>query len=585
MNKEIKICQNCKREFVIEPEDFQFYEKIKVPAPSWCPECRMIRRFLFRNERGLYRRKDDRTGKEIFSGIPPQAPFKVYEREYWWSDAFDVMQYGQDYDFSRPFFAQFFELMKTVPWPSRSILRLVNSDYSNNASDLKNSYLCFNSGSIEDSAYIINGTVVKDSFDLYHARHTELSYDDYMVDESYQVFFSVNCEECHEIWFSRNLIGCQNCFGCVNLRNKSYHIFNKPVAKETYQKFIKDFERGSYRTISEMRKKMQEFWKEHPMRFTLGINNVNCTGEHIEHSKNVRESYAIHEAENLKYCQMLEDKVTDSYDYTVWGNNVSLIYESCAIGEECSKMKFCSHCYPASHDVEYSAWCHSSSDLFGCVGLRKKQYCIFNKQYSKEEYFKLREKIIRHMNDIPYTDKQGRIYKYGEFFPADFSPFAYNETIAQDFFPLTKGAATEKGFLWRDPETREHATTINAADLPDHIKDVSDSILKEIIKCADCGKAYRIIQSELQFYRRIGLPLPRFCVSCRFNERFKFVNPPKFWPKQCDCAGMKDKSGVYINGAKHSHGENSCPSEFKTSYSPEKHAIVYCETCYRSEVI
>lgn len=41
--------------------------------------------------------------------------------------------------------------------------------------------------------------------------------------------------------------------------------------------------------------------------------------------------------------------------------------------------------------------CFYSSDIFGCIGLRNKQYCIFNKQYTKEEYEKLVPKIIEHM--------------------------------------------------------------------------------------------------------------------------------------------------------------------------------------------
>ena len=52
---ENRICQNCKKDFTIEPEDFNFYEKIKVPPPTWCPECRMIRRMNYRNERSLYK--------------------------------------------------------------------------------------------------------------------------------------------------------------------------------------------------------------------------------------------------------------------------------------------------------------------------------------------------------------------------------------------------------------------------------------------------------------------------------------------------------------------------------------------------
>ncbi|MBI4253199.1 hypothetical protein HY623_03435 [Candidatus Uhrbacteria bacterium] len=39
MNSEQRICQNCKQSFIIESEDFMFYEKMKVPPPTWCPEC------------------------------------------------------------------------------------------------------------------------------------------------------------------------------------------------------------------------------------------------------------------------------------------------------------------------------------------------------------------------------------------------------------------------------------------------------------------------------------------------------------------------------------------------------------------
>jgi len=52
---------------VIETEDFNFYEKMKVPAPTFCPLCRAERRLTFRNERKLFKAKDAFTGKDIFS--------------------------------------------------------------------------------------------------------------------------------------------------------------------------------------------------------------------------------------------------------------------------------------------------------------------------------------------------------------------------------------------------------------------------------------------------------------------------------------------------------------------------------------
>lgn len=591
MTGETKVCQNCKKEFSIEPEDFLFYEKIKVPPPTWCPECRMIRRFSFQNLRKLFRRKDAASGKEIFSGIPPQAPLQVYSYNYWWGDAWDPMKYGRDYDFSRPFFAQFSELMQSVPFPAKDAINLVESDYSNNSEGLKNTYLCFDCGDVENSAYVIGGEVAKESFDLYSIRHGELCYESYMIDEAFRVFFSVNCEECTDIWFSRNLYGCSNCFGCVNLRGKSQYIFNKPVSKEEYLKFILEFQSGSFQAISEKRNKALKFWKTFPMRFTLAMRVVNSTGEHIGSSRNLKCCYSIHESENLSYCQFGWSPLTDSYDSTSVGLGASLLYETANAGLEGShNIKFSWNCWPAVFDMDYCIQCHSSSNLFGCVGLQKKSYCIFNKQYSKEDYFALREKIIKHINEMPYIDKRGRVYSYGEFFPPAFSPFAYNETTANDFFPLSRDGAEKQGYVWRDSDTKEYEITIDAQNLPDHINDVDDSVLKEIIKCFSCGKAYRIIPMELEFYRKIHLPLPRLCPECRFSERFKFVNPPKWWHGHCMCNGAtSDKrqgtSYEYTNTSEHFHGRNHCPNEFETSYAPERPEIVYCETCYQNEVV
>ena len=105
MQQETKQCQNCKKDFIIEPEDFDFYVKIKVPAPTFCPDCRMQRRFAWRNERVLHRNVCAKTGKKIITGFAPDSGLNVYDREIWWSDSWDPMIYGVDYDFQKPFFS------------------------------------------------------------------------------------------------------------------------------------------------------------------------------------------------------------------------------------------------------------------------------------------------------------------------------------------------------------------------------------------------------------------------------------------------------------------------------------------------
>ena len=58
------------------------------------------------------------------------------------------------------------------------------------------------------------------------------------------------------------------------------------------------------------------------------------------------------------------------------------------------------------------------------------------------------------MNQMPYEDKKGRIFKYGEFFPTEIMPFSYNDSVVCEYFPLTKEEILEKGYKYKDPETK-----------------------------------------------------------------------------------------------------------------------------------
>lgn len=552
---------------------------------------------MFRNEKSLFVKKSSHSGKEIFSMYPKESYPKIYECKIWYSDEWNPLDYGRDVDFSRPFLEQFFDLLKEVPHPARSVSEdtLVNSDYSNNANHLKNCYLCFNSAHSEDCMY---GNDLYDSMDCVDSltvKNAELAYDNFWAIKSNRIFFSQNCEDSHDIYFSKNLRGCSNCFGCVNLRNKNYHIFNEPYSKEEYIKRLGSFEVGSYKFVEKTKKKAEEFWNKFPNQFLSNRNAVNSSGEYIYNSRNAKNSYYIREAENVKYSQfLLTPPVSEAYDQTLFGEGSSFIYESLVCGINVNDLKFCRECWGGLSESQYSMYCGGGgSNLFGCVGMRSGQsYCILNKQYTKEEYLELVPKIIKHMSNMPYKDKKGFEYKYGEFFPPEFSPFTYNETLAQEYFPLTKIDAEKQGYEWRDTEEKDYKITIEADDLPDHIEQVKDSILNEVIGCAheqrcneQCTKAFRIIERELAFYRKMNLPLPRLCPNCRHYQRVKLRNPLRLWKRKCQCAGGKSDNGIYENSVEHKHGADHCPNEFETSYSPERQDIVYCEACYLDEVV
>jgi len=575
MTQENKVCQNCKKEFVIDADDFAFYEKIKVPAPTWCPDCRLQRRLSFRNERSLYKRPCGLCGKDTITMYDLNGGIPSYCGECWWSDKWDPMEYGQEYDFSKPFFTQLSELIRKVPHQNFSGMynTLIDSNFTNMNADLKNCYYLFNSDYDENCLYSEEVEHSKDCFDTTMIEGTQLAYESLNCAKCYQIYYSVDCENSHDIWFSKNLAGCSNCFGCVNLRNQQYYIFNEKFSKEDYQKKIKDLKLDSYLAVQDFKKKAVEFWLKFPNKYMHGVKNLNSNGDYISNSKYVKNSFIATDSEYCKYCMwLILGGNKDCYDFTQFGEKGQRVYEALICGRDINNIIGSIMIVGGGRDIAYSISCRgSNNNLFGCVNVRNKQYCILNKQYSEEEYNELAPKIIEHMNAMPYVDKKGRTYKYGDFLPTEISQFSYNETSAQEFFPLTKKEAEAQGYSWKEPKEKNYKITIKSKDLPDSILDVKENITSQIIECGhkgecneQCATAFRVIPQEVEFYKSQNLPLPRLCPNCRHYQRIQNRNPVKLWHRKC----MKE----------------GCVNEFETSYSPDRKEIVYCEQCYQQEV-
>ena len=163
---------------------------------------------------------------------------------------------------------------------------------------------------------------------------------------------------------------------------------------------------------------------------------------------------------------------------------------------------------------------------------------------------------------------------YGQFFPPELAPFGFNETLGYDYFPITKDWALHKGFKWQDKTTGTYGKeTIKEKGMPETIGEVAEDILNEVLVCKDCKKNFRITKSELDFYKRMNLPLPHKDFECRHQDRMKKRNPRKLWHRSCMCEQKN-----------HLHGAQKCENEFETSYSPDRPEMVYCETCYQQEV-
>ncbi len=592
MNNEIKTCQNCKKDFSIDPDDFAFYSKMQVPPPTFCPECRAQRRLVWRNERILYKRPCNAPGHSeiVVSNYGPHIKSPIYDQEFWWGDGWDPMSFGRGYDFSKPFFQQFKELLDVVPAPNIATLQCVNSDYCNFTYQTKNCYLSIASDWNEDSAYLYHTVHSKNSLDQLGCANQERCYESVHTRGCYHSAFLYFSSGCMDSSLLYNCHNCQNCFGCVNLRNGKYQIFNQQYSPEGYAEEIKKLNLGSYKNLQTA---LERFWKltlRYPHRFANILRTADVRGDYISEAKHCYDCFDVEgPAENLRYAMYTVPNIKDVYDVYGSGGGQEQGYEITSAGGG-AQNTVCSALVWSGINNYYSHFCNASSNIFGCVGLRNKKYCILNKEYSKEEYEALVPKIRAHMDAQPYIDARSRVYKFGEFFPIEIAPFAYNETIAYEYFPLTREEAAAAGYTWREQEKKSYGVTIDAADLPDDITSVGDEILKAVIGCADhstcaeqCSGAFKIIPQELQYYREMHLPLPRLCSNCRHSRRLKIRNPFQLWHRKCHCAGSSSENGIYKNTGMHMHGAVPCSNEFETSYLSDRPEIVYCESCYQSE--
>ena len=123
------------------------------------------------------------------------------------------------------------------------------------------------------------------------------------------------------------------------------------------------------------------------------------------------------------------------------GKDCELVYEAMGCGYSTNSSKLIINCRQNVYDLTYCESCFPQvKDCFGCISLRNSEYCILNKQYSKEEYDKLVSEIIQKMiND----------QEWGEFFPVSLSPFHYNKTLANDYFQKDKSDVEKYGMSWQ----------------------------------------------------------------------------------------------------------------------------------------
>lgn len=553
----MKTCIQCKSSFEVHADELEFIKniiftygnkKFTPSEPEYCPDCRQQLRVIHRNEQYLYQVKSDLSDKQLISIYNPEIPHTIYSQEEWNSDQWDPMSYGRDFDFSRPFFDQFHELLIDVPRKNLITLNNENSPYTTGTAYCKNCYLINSSENCEDCYYGKLLQVCKSSIDCSYLYDSELCYECFNVKDSYACFhlsYSQNCSEC---WFSDNLRNCKNCFLCTNLEGKEYYFMNEPLSKEEYKKRVEEF-KGSFRNFQKAREILQTLRINSIHKYSNLVSSENCTGDFIQNSRNCLDSYDLISSQDSRYLTVgVEAK--DCYDCSNMYMKPELSYQ--VMGTISTFNVAYSTYIFHSQNILYSDQIYSCSDLFGCSSLTRKKYCVFNKQYSKEDYEDLVPRIIEHMN------KTG---EWGQFFPPSLSPHAYNESLASEYYPLTSDEVGKRGWRWyQDGQFHDYKGPQH--EFTDNINDASEDIVKKILKCEKSGKFYKIIPQELKFYKNFGIPIPRLCPDERHKERMSLRNPRHLWARNC----------------------MQCGKGIQSTYAPDRPEKIYCEECFLKNI-
>lgn len=439
------------------------------------------------------------TNQPILSRWSESGKIRGVSPEWFWSDECDNTSVGQDFDFTRPFFEQFCEVAANSYAPSMTRYSCENSPYVNASHGLKDCHLCFACASLQDSLYCVLCTQSKDLLFCSGVTHSELSY--WCLDSTrlYGCRYVQDSEGCTNCYFSTDCIGCSNCFQCHGLRQASngYYVRNQSVTREVWEQTLQEAQFGSYAAEQFTRDEAARFFADLPS-YPHSFGNEECseiyrvsnskTTHHAMYCRNCHDCSGVIFSSNCKDCHS-----------TVWGRDC----EGCYYVIGADRAFDCMYCDGLAGGGRNQAYCFCCSngctDVFGCFFLKKKSYCILNKQYTPQAYAELRPKIIDHMRSTG---------ECGAWFPPEFYSVPYNQSWAQFFLAeldeqqiLARGLGVAAAEPFR--------ATTSSVELPDHIEQTDEAICGKELACLKTSRPYSLSKQELAALKKHLAPVPR----------------------------------------------------------------------------
>jgi len=546
-----RICEHCNQHFSILEEELISYEKVGIELPILCFDCRIKLHQSFWYFGKFRKSKSDLSGESLITILPEKTRYPIYISTEWYGDKWSGEKYGMDYDENESFLKQMQMLQEKVPHPHQNGAKNTKCDWCDDVWNSKNCYLSRSLDNCEDLLYSYRVIGVKNSIDVSVCFNSEKCYDCGDCHHSYKLFYSKHSRDCIDSYFLYDCRNCQNCFMCWNLRNKSYCIENIQYTKEDYEEKLISFNLGSYKSIQVLKKHFNEIIQQKVIhRQNFNLKTYISEGDYLVDCKNCHNCNTLSDSEDC-YNVVRGFKLKSCIDSGgCWDSELTGNSSCCLYGYA---QKYC--LWSSSRYSEYLELCIECEYCFGCVGLKKKKYCILNKQYSKESFDELRTRIISDMK------KRG---EYGKYFPYSMSAGPFNLSTSFLYYPDTKKEDILRlGGYWENLNKSNIDDGMPTEKLADNIKDVSDTIITQALICPETGWRFNIAQNELSFYKENDIPLPRYHFDVRTRNALKYLTVMHPCTYKC----------FY------------CKKDIMAYYPPEwNYQNIACEECYKQNI-
>ena len=532
-------CELTGEKWMMTEEEIGWYKKFQVPPSRCSPMTRMKYQLGFASGVVLWWKTHAITGQPILSLVHPDSPYKVITDKEWMST--DFIRSGPQADNTLSFFEQFRSLAYSIP------VGALRDDGSNQHSfgvdyiSCEDCYMIFGAGFSRRIFYGYPVYECEDSVDVTNIKFSRLCHAVNRSTKLHNCSFAFESHHCLNASFLFDCSHCEFCFGATNKRYKKYLWFNEQLSKEEWEERRKNVSLSSRQVFSEYQQKFLDLVTHAVWPENFNEKNTDSSGEYVDECVRCSDGFWLSKCTDCDWCWLnMEETQTAYSSWCIWGND---IYATCDVVSS-RNVKFCFRAWRCQN-MEYCMDCYDSENCFGCVGLRKKKFCLFNVQYTEEEYWQ-RVDILK----CAMLERG----EYGEYFPADLSQNGFSYSPGELFFGYSQEEQTQFHIPFFDPlrgtmanPLQHTAEMMSISQLPDNSQDPRmqelvgkpfyDSILQ---------RPFSIASHELAFYQSRELPLPNQHFLTRLRTLVRLSNSP--FTDKLSCASCQTTINAHRNG-------------------------------------